>query len=121
MEDFAPMLVVMTLILTTGAVLLLRPLAKRLGDLLELMAKQRAGEIEAPGAQRMEHLLEAIDARLGLVEERLDFTDSLLQSAREPGRLRATPDPDSDDRAVADPQDRDGRNQTAQMERDTGS
>ena len=113
MEDFAPMLVIMTLILTTGAVLLLRPIAKRLGDLLELMAKQRAGEIEAPGTQRMEHLLEAIDARLGLVEERLDFTDSLLQSGREAARLRAEPDTSGlDASAIEHP---------TQMERDTAS
>lgn len=106
MEELAPMLVVMTLILTTGAVLLLRPIAKRLGDLLELMAKQRAGEIEPPGAQRMEHLLEAIDARLGLVEERIDFTDSLLQSRRERPEIQAAPETATSEH---------------QMERDTGS
>jgi len=82
MEELAPMLVAITMILTTGAVLLLRPVAKRLGDLLELMAKQRSGEIEAPKNERMEQLLDALDTRLGLVEERLDFTDSLLQAAR---------------------------------------
>jgi hypothetical protein len=91
MEDFAPMLVAMTLILTSGAVLLLRPVAKRLGDLLELMAKQRSGELEAPGAERLTTLLEAIDTRLGLVEERLDFTDSMLQARRDRPALRAEP------------------------------
>ena len=91
MEELAPMLVAMTLILTTGAVYLLRPVAKRLGDLLELMAKQRAGEIEAPKSQQMEQLLEAIDTRLGLVEERIDFTDSLLQAGRAPREPRAAP------------------------------
>jgi len=91
MEEFAPMLVAVTLILTTGAVLLLRPVAKRLGDLLELMAQQRSGELQAPGSERLTTLLEAIDTRLGLVEERLDFTDSLLQAPRERPELRAAP------------------------------
>ena len=91
MEEFAPMLVLVTLILTTGAVLLLRPVAKRLGDLLELMAKQRAGELDDPGARRLDTLLEAIDTRLGLVEERLDFTDSMLQARREPPALKSAP------------------------------
>jgi hypothetical protein len=91
MEEFAPMLVAVTLILTCGAVLLLRPVAKRLGDLLELMAKQRTGELEKPGAERLDLLLEAIDTRLGLVEERLDFTDSLLEAGRERPELRAAP------------------------------
>jgi hypothetical protein len=82
MEELAPMLVAITLILTSGAVFLLRPIAKRLGDLLELMAKQRTGEIEAPKQERMETLLESISSRMALVEERLDFTDSLLSSRR---------------------------------------
>lgn len=91
MEDLAPMLVAMTLILTSGAVFLLRPVARRLGDLLELMAKQRTGELEQPGSERLTYLLEAIDTRLGLVEERLDFTDSLLQAGRERPGLKAAP------------------------------
>lgn len=89
MEELAPMLVAITLILTSGAVLLLRPVAKRLGDLLELMAKQRSGELEVPKNERMEQLLDALDTRLGLVEERLDFTDSLLQAGRKPRELKA--------------------------------
>jgi hypothetical protein len=70
---------------------LLRPVAKRLGDLLELMAKQRTGELDDPGSQRLNTLLEAIDTRLGLVEERLDFTDSMLQARREPTALKSAP------------------------------
>lgn len=82
MEDIAPMLVAITLILTIGGVVLLKPLARRLGDLLELMVKERSGEIEAPKTDRMETLLESLNARLGLVEERLDFTDQLLTTRR---------------------------------------
>lgn len=90
MDELAPMLVAITLILTCGTVMLLRPVAKRLGALLELMVKQRSGEIEAPGSERIENLLEAMDSRMGLVEERLDFTDSLLQARQRPAELTAT-------------------------------
>ena len=42
-------------ILTTGAVLILRPIAKRIGDLLELYARDRReglqSEVELPPAQ----------------------------------------------------------------------
>lgn len=86
MGEIAPMLVTMTLILTVGGVILLRPLAKRLGDLLELMVKQRRGELDDPVTERTEQLLESLSSRLSLVEERIDFTDRLLQE-HDPGRL----------------------------------
>lgn len=93
MEEIAPMLVAITLILTIGGVVLLKPLARRLGDLLELMVKQRSGEIEAPKTERMENLLESFNARLGLVEERLDFTDQLLTTRRAEPKELPRPEP----------------------------
>jgi len=81
-EVIAPMMMIITLILTVGTVRLFRPITKRLGDLLELRMKQARGEIENPQTERMEHLLETISSRLSLVEERQDFTDSLLSSRR---------------------------------------
>ena len=83
--DIAPFAVAITLILTTGAVILLRPISRRLGDLLEAMAKERR---EPPrrvsdDTHRMVDLLEAMNARMERLEERQDFTDSLLGSGRE--------------------------------------
>ena len=92
MDDIAPMLVLMTLILTTGAVALLRPLAKRLGDLLELRAKQARGEIENPQMERMERTLESLSSRLALLEERQDFADSLLRRPEGEARKLGSPD-----------------------------
>lgn len=92
MDELAPMLVTMTLILTVGGVMLLRPLATRLGDLLELMVKQRRGELDDPALERVERLVESVSTRLDLVEERLDFADRLLRERRgtspalEPGK-----------------------------------
>ncbi|MCG8469912.1 MAG: hypothetical protein MJB57_17175 [Gemmatimonadetes bacterium] len=95
MEVIAPMVVLVTLIVTVGAVRLFRPLTKRMGDLLELRMKQARGEIEDPQAQRMEALLETISSRLSLLEERQDFTDSLLQSRRAEARELPTPKKES--------------------------
>lgn len=90
-EVIAPMMMMMTLILTVGAVRLFRPLTKHLGELMELRMKQARGEIENPQTERMEQLLETIASRLALVEERQDFTDSLLSSRRAEQREIASP------------------------------
>lgn len=90
-EMIAPMLVLITGILTWGGVMVFRPLSKRLGDLLELRVKQGRGEIEDPHVQRMEQRLESIDARMSLVEERQDFTDSLLRGRPEAKELPSPP------------------------------
>ncbi|MDH3734248.1 MAG: hypothetical protein OEU54_11980 [Gemmatimonadota bacterium] len=87
MEYIAPMLAIMTIVLTAGGVLVLRPITKRLGDLLELRTRQARGEIENPRDEHTDRLLESIDARLSLMEERLDFTDQLLRTKREPREL----------------------------------
>jgi hypothetical protein len=82
MDDIAPMLVLLTLILTTGGVILFRPLAKRLGDLLEIMAQQRRAVPENDDAARMREVVETMNARIALLEERQDFTDALLSASR---------------------------------------
>lgn len=83
-SNIAPMLVTMTLILTVGAVALLRPLAKRLGDLVQLMIEERRRSLERPhhSLEPLQESVEALNARLALLEERQDFTDALLTSAR---------------------------------------
>lgn len=87
MEYIAPMLAIMTIVLTAGGVLVLRPLTKRLGDLLELRMRQARGEIESPKAEHTDRLLESISSRLSLMEERMDFTDQLLRSKQTPREL----------------------------------
>lgn len=89
-EVIAPMVVLTTGILTAGGVLIFRPIAKRLGDLLELRVKQGRGEIEDPRTERMERLLESVSARMSLIEERQDFADSLL---RQRGEAKELPHP----------------------------
>lgn len=91
-ENVAPMIVAVTLILTTGGVLLLRPLAKRAAELLEVMAKERNEPQRVIRADdgRVIELLEAMSSRMERLEERQDFTDSLLGPKREATALPPT-------------------------------
>jgi hypothetical protein len=95
-EFIAPMLVMLTLILTVGGVMVLRPIANRLGDLVEVLQQGRADPAIAQSLEHLTHLLEAQDRRLEALEERQRFTDDLLASRAEkalpgsPGRSGAS-------------------------------
>lgn len=78
--DIAPMIVMVTGILTAGGVLLFWPLSRRIGELLHAMAQER---LSPPGyadrdTARLADALQRIDSRLSLLEERQGFTESLL-------------------------------------------
>ena len=73
----AGMVVAVAFFLTAGGVLVLRPIAKRLGGILELFTKERRSGMEAD-VRRTRELLEQMDARLHVIEERQDFTERLL-------------------------------------------
>ena len=81
MEEIAPMFLGMTLFVVTGAVLLLRPITKRLGSYLEVLADERRRNHVAQPAdtQRIVNVLEALDQRIARLEERQEFTDALLE------------------------------------------
>lgn len=78
-EYIAPMIVLVVAILTVGGVAVLRPIAKRVSDLLELYARDRHSGLENDVSQ-MRDLLETMNSRLQLMEERQDFTERLLTS-----------------------------------------
>lgn len=80
-DEIAPMIVAVVLILTVGGVMILRPIAKRLSELIDLYARDRTSGLEAD-VGRMHDLLETLNARLQLMEERQDFTERLLSSGR---------------------------------------
>ena len=65
--------------MTVGGVLVLRPIAKRVSDLLELYARDRSSGIESD-VHQIRDLLETMNARLQLVEDRQDFTERLVGS-----------------------------------------
>ena len=76
-EFIAPMIFSSILVLSVAAVIILRPLAKRLGDVLERMQDQRSmpagNEI-----RRITQLLEHLDDRVDRLEHRQDFAERML-------------------------------------------
>ncbi len=89
-ELIPPTIIAVTFIVTAGAVAILRPITKRLTDLLELYSRDRQ-----TGVQQMRDLLETMSARMQLLEERQDFTERLLSS--EDKARRTLPGPSSTD------------------------
>jgi hypothetical protein len=79
-----PMVVMVTAILTTGGVLIFRPITKRLGSLLEVMTAQKlraaSTPVDANDTARIRELLTSIDGRLNLLEERQDFAEALISA-----------------------------------------
>ena len=79
---------------TSGVVLVLRPISKRLGLFLEALADDRkrvaapAPAMDRADVDRMISAMESLDRRLTRIEERQEFTEALLHRA-EPGQLTA--------------------------------
>jgi len=84
MEMIAPMVVGVVFMLTTGGVILLRPLSKRLADLLEVMASERRDPALREELTRARELNDSLGERLARLEERQDFTDRLLRGGDRP-------------------------------------
>jgi hypothetical protein len=82
-HDLAPMIVMVTGIITTGAVILFRPLTGRLGGLLHAMTEEKL----RPGSQRevaqLQETVARLESRLSLLEERQGFTESILDAKTE--------------------------------------
>ena len=78
LEIIAPMIMGTIFILTTGAVLILRPIAKRLGDLLEVMTRQRLETSASDELRHTREILETMNQRLALLEDRQEFTERLV-------------------------------------------
>jgi len=89
-EIFAPMFVTTVLTVTVGGVLVLRPIAKRVGDLMELYVRDRREGVESD-VHHIRDLLETMNARLQLMEERQDFTERLLTPPTDAAAPRSEP------------------------------
>lgn len=91
-NDVAPMVMGVVFFVMVGLVLLLRPIAKKLGNLLEVVAEEKrhrltAQPMAAQDAGRIANILESVDRRLSQLEERQEFTDKLLVE-RTPDAMR---------------------------------
>jgi hypothetical protein len=81
--DVAPMVLGVTFFVVSGLVILLRPISKRLGVYLEVLAEQkRLVPQQAPEDPRVLNALENIERRMARLEERQAFTDALLSGKK---------------------------------------
>lgn len=79
-------------ILSVAGVLILRPLSKRLGMLMEAYAQDRvASRTEDRQLDSIRERFESLDRRLDVLEERMGFTEELV-SRRPANRVEADGD-----------------------------
>lgn len=94
MEEFFVFLVPITFILSFAGVLIFRPLTKRLGSIMEANAlARREATTDRQYYEHIKALLETQTLRMEQLEQRLEFTESLLE-ARNARRLVATKRPE---------------------------
>ena len=75
----APMIVAVVLFLTIGGVLVLRPIAKHLGAYLEALTRQQLEPGRNEDLHQLRDILDTLNQRLHLLEERQDFAERLLE------------------------------------------
>jgi len=85
-DVIAPMIVAIVLFLTVGGVLVLRPLSRRIADLLEVYTRERQ-QLGGADVQHLREVLESMDTRLRLLEDRQDFTERLLDAGPRRGGI----------------------------------
>ena len=86
------MVMIMVVVATVGGVVLLLPVSRRLGALLEAMTRERQDSPQVRGAiARLRQSIDTLEDRLELLEEKQDFTEQLLGD-RNRRRLRGPPD-----------------------------
>jgi hypothetical protein len=86
-DAIAPVIGFMTLCFSVAGVLVLRPLSKRVGELLGAMAQERKGARTSDlEVAQLRATLESVNARMALLEDRLDFAERLLSSGERAGR-----------------------------------
>jgi hypothetical protein len=82
-EIVAPLIFSIILTLTIGGVILLKPLTSRLVELIEVMTREKGEGRLGRDVEHVRDLVETMNSRLALLEERQDFTDKLLTSRTE--------------------------------------
>ena len=81
MEEVFFAFIPITLFMCAAAVAILRPISKRLGNLMELHYQERIShKSEESGQAQIKMLLVSLDKRMELMEQRLEFTESLVDS-----------------------------------------
>lgn len=87
MEEFFFALIPITFILSVAGVLIFRPLTKRLGNMMETNALARQQVVDDKlHHEHVKTLLETQNLKIQQLEQRLEFTESLVE-ARHPNYL----------------------------------
>lgn len=88
-EIIGPMVVALVFIVTVGGVVLLRPVAKRFGALMDRMPPGSTASSQ-PEHRRLSDAIETMNERISLLEERQDFAERLIdEQSRRPGEREA--------------------------------
>jgi hypothetical protein len=88
MEEFFIALVPITFILSFAGVLIFRPLTKRLGNVMEANALARQQVVDDKlHHEHVKTLLETQNLKIQQLEQRLEFTESLLEARPAQRRL----------------------------------
>ena len=77
-EALVALVVPSLFIVTAGGVLILRPIAGKLGTLLDAMAREKSSSA-LEEARRLSETVKTITERLSLLEERQEFTERLIE------------------------------------------
>ncbi len=83
-EVVAPFIIGMTFILAAAGVFILRPLTKRLGDLIEATAREKRVKPRDDEIARLTDVVGRLTDRIEHLEERQDFAERILVSIERP-------------------------------------
>ena len=88
--DLAPLMMGITVTLAVAAVLILRPLAKHFGKVLEMRAQDRYERPQVSGEDlaRLTDAVSRLTDRIETLEDRQDFAERLLDARRPDSRAR---------------------------------
>jgi hypothetical protein len=87
-EEILALMIPIVFILAMASVLILRPITKRLGDALHQMQQDRhEARLDQGQLDQIRALVESVQERVELVEQRQSFFESLLESRTQRVRL----------------------------------
>jgi|HigsolmetaAR202D_1030399.scaffolds.fasta_scaffold08354_1 hypothetical protein len=75
--ELAGVIISVSFMVTTAAVVLLWPITRRLGAYLEVLVQEKRSVARLETNERVEQLLEEVSQRLALLEERVEFAERL--------------------------------------------
>jgi hypothetical protein len=76
----APVVILLVVTFAVTGTILLRPLVSRLAVLLEAMAREKSEHRFPSGIEHLTELMERLDGRVSVLEDRQNFTEAFLAS-----------------------------------------